>query len=637
MKMLAAALLACLSMGTAHASAGPQPLPPVPPVQAPQDIAFHGAIKLAVDATDRVHKILRVRESIPVQQAGPMVLLYPQWEPASHSPTLEAAPLAGLIIQGGGQRIEWQRDAANPFAFHLTVPAGVHQLEIEFQHVPAMNGPKLLSPAMLMLPWQKVALYPAGWFIRNIAVQAQLTVPPGFAFASALETEQVLGNRISFKAASLEDLVDAPVYAGLHVQRYLLSEAEGRPVRLNLFGDTESALAITPEQLAKYRAMADALPRLFRSRHYRHFDFLMSLSDVMLSGGGTEHQESTEINLPADYFTNVGAQAVMASLMVHEFAHSWNGRTRQPADLWQPNLNLPIGGSLLWLYEGQTEFWGSVIAPRIGLQSVQQGKDALAVVASVSKARVGRQWKSLQDSNVDAIYMPGKAVFWRDWQRRTDYYGDGVLLWLDVDMLLRELTQDKKNMADFAAVFFGAGQDTRTISTYAFDDVCKALNNIAPYDWAAYFTARLQAHDDRHLLDGLQRAGYRLVYTETPTEFYGYHEEDLGAMDLSTSLGLAIGKKGLVKSVAWEGPAFRAGISLGARLTGIGTQAYTDEGLKQAITAAAVSGKPIELRYDADGATHAVAIPYVGSLRYPRLERIPGTVDRLQQLFTAPI
>lgn len=259
------------------------------------------------------------------------------------------------------------------------------------------------------------------------------------------------------------------------------------------------------------------------------------------------------------------------------------------------------------------------------------------MVASISKTRVGRQWKSLQDSNVDAIYMPGKAVFWRDWQRRTDYYGEGVLLWLDVDMLLRELTHDKKNMADFAAVFFGAGQNTRTISTYAFDDVCMALYHIAPYDWAAYFTARLQAHDDVHLLDGLQRAGYRLVYTDTPTEFYGYHEADLGAVDLSTSLGLTIGKKGLVKSVAWEGPAFQAGISLGARLLKVGEQAYTDEGLKQAIKDAAVSRKPIEVTYDADGATHTVAISYFASLRYPRLERIPGTVDRLQPLYTAPI
>jgi len=620
----------------AQASPGPQRAAAPPAIAAPRDIQFKGSMTLRVDATDTIHKIFRVTQTIPVQKPGAMVLLYPQWETASHSATLEAAPLAGLEIKGGGRVLAWRRDPADPFAFHIVVPAGVRQLDIAFQVLPAMNGPKPMSAAMLMLQWQKVALYPAGWFIRNIPVQAEVTIPPGFAFASALESTREDQGRITFRSTSFEDLVDAPVYAGLHVRHHTLAEGS-KPVRLHLFGDTEAALAISPALLARYRAMAAEVPRLFRSRHYRHFDFLMSLSDVMTAGGGVEHQESTEINVPADYFSNAGTQLVMANLMVHEFIHSWNGRTRQPVDLWQPNLNLPVGGSLLWLYEGQSEFWASVMAPRLGLQTPQQTMDALAVEAAKASARKGRQWKSLQDSTIDALYMPGKPVAWRDWQRREDYYGEGVLLWLDVDMLLRELSGDRHSLADFAATFFGAGQDSRTISTYTFADICQALGKIAPYDWTGYLTARLNTHDSARLLDGLQRAGYRLVYTSTPTEFYTQYEADLGAMDLSLSLGLAVGKGGQVKSVAWEGPAYQAGISLGARLTAIGTQPYSDAALKEAIGSAAVSKQPLTLTYQADGSAHTVSIAGAGPLRYPHLERIPGSVDRLQLLFTAPV
>jgi len=268
---------------------------------------------------------------------------------------------------------------------------------------------------------------------------------------------------------------------------------------------------------------------------------------------------------------------------------------------------------------------------------VQQALDALAVDASLMANRPGRQWKSLQDSTVDALYMPGKAAFWRDWQRREDYYAEGVMLWLDVDMLLRELTADRKSMRDFASVFFGGGDNARAISTYTFADVCKTLSKIAPYDWAAYFSARLNAHDDTYLLDGLKRGGYRLVYTDEPTEFFVQHEADLGGTDLSTSLGLVVAKKGAVKSVAWEGPAFRAGISIGARLLSVGQQPYTDDLLKQAIKAAAVSRQPIDLTFEADGAVRSVKIDYFGSLRYPRLEPIPGAADRLRQLLTQPI
>jgi predicted metalloprotease with PDZ domain len=603
---------------------------------APRDIPFKGEIKLQVDATDSVHKILRVRETIPVQRPGAMVLLYPQWETGSHSPTQEAAPLAGLIIKAGARRLDWRRDTANPYAFHIDVPAGAHQLELEFQHLPSPSGAKLMSRDMLILPWQKVALYPAGWFIRNISVQAALTIPDGYQFATSLETAQASANRVSFKPASLEELVDAPVYAGRYFKRIELTSAPATPVRLNMFGDTAASLELPPELVAKFGTLAAAVPQLFRSQHYRHFDFLMSLSDVLPSGGGVEHQESTEINVSASYARDPGEQVFMANLVAHEFIHSWNGRTRQPADLWTPNLNLPMRGSLLWVYEGQTEFWAHVISTRTGLRSPQQSLDALAVDAALMANRPGRAWKSLQDSTVDALYMPAKPVNWRDWQRREDYYAEGVLLWLDVDMLLRELTRDRKSMLDFAGVFFGAGQNNRAITTYTFDDICKTLNKIAPYDWAKYFNQRLQAHDDVHLLDGLKRGGYRLVYTDQPTEFFVQHEADLGGADLSTSLGLVIGKKGAIKSVAWEGPAFKAGISLGARLLTVGGQPYTDELLKQAIRDAATSKQAIALSFEADGATRTTSVPYYDSLRYPRLERISGSADRLQLLLTQP-
>jgi predicted metalloprotease with PDZ domain len=621
-KIIPALLLAATLATPAHA------------IDAARDLPFRGTIQLQVDATDSVHKIFRVQQTIPVQKPGPMVLLYPQWETGSHSPTQEAAPLAGLIITAGGRRLEWQRDSANPFAFKVAVPAGVAALEIAFQVLPELRGPKQITADMLMLPWQKVALYPAGWFIRNIPVQAQLTYPEGFQFATSLETAEVSGNRVTFQPDSFEHLVDAPVYAGRYVKRIELVSAPQLPVRLNLFGDSDEALQLSPALVDKFRAMAATVPRLFNSRHYRHFDFLMSLSDVMLSGGGVEHQESTEINVSAAYARNPGEQMFMANLVVHEFIHSWNGRTRQPADLWTPDLNSPMRGSLLWLYEGQTEFWAHVMTPHLGLRTLQQALDALAVDASLMSNRPGRQWKSLQDSTIDAVYMPGKAAYWRDWQRREDYYAEGVLLWLDVDMLLRERSGDKKSLRDFAAVFFGAGRNTRTISTYTFADVCQTLNHIVPYDWAAYFKLRLNAHDDSHLLDGLQRGGYRLVYSDQPTEFFVQHEADLGGMDLSTSLGLVVAKNGAVKSVAWEGPAFRAGISIGARLVAVGQQAYTDDLLKQAIKAAASSRQPIALTLEADGARRSVTIDYFDSLRYPRLEAIPGAADRLRQLLT---
>lgn len=603
---------------------------------APRDIPFEGEMKLSVDATDQVHKILRVRQTIPVQGKGKMVLMYPQWETDSHSATQELTGLAGLVVTAGGRRIEWLRDGGDPYAFHIDVPKGARALELEFQFLSPTAGNVLMSRDMLTLPWQKVALYPAGWFIRNIAVRPELKLPAGFQYATSLETAAVQDQLVAFKPTTFENLVDAPVHAGRYFRRIDLTPGAARPVRLNMIGDNEAALAIPPAMLDKYRAMATALPRLFRSEHYRHYDFLLTLSDILPSGGGREHQESSENNLALDFFTRPDGHLPMADLIVHEYAHSWNGRFRQPADLWSPTMNQPVRGSLLWVYEGQTEFWGRMLAAQLGLRTRQQTLDALAVDAANAVARTGRQWKSLGDTTNDPLYMPGRRMQWRDWQRREDYYGEGVLLWLDVDMLLRERTGGRHSLADFAGAFFGAGAIGRhalATSTYTFADVCKTLNAIAPYDWAGYFNTRLRAHDDGHLLDGLARAGYRLVYTDEATEYFVQNEEfNAGGMDLSASLGVTVGKKGVVKTVAWEGPAFRAGVAIGAKLNQVGGKPYTDEALKQAIKAASATKQPISLGFEADGQAQTVSIPYYGSLRYPRLERIPGKPDQLERM-----
>lgn len=627
---------------TAAVQAGTGPVAAVPTPQTtqtetPRDRVFHGVMTLDVDASDTVHKIIRVRQSIPVQKSGNMVLLYPEWETTSHAATQTVADLAGLNIMAGDTKLEWQRDAVNPYAFHIIVPKTARELKLDFQILPASRG---LSPDILKLQWSKLALYPAGWYLRNIASTASLTLPKDFQFATSLDSDAVSDNKISFKQTSVDKLMDAPVYAGRYFKRVELTPAGAAvPVRLNMLGDSEAAVAITPEFLARYQSMVAAVPKLFKGQPYPHFDFLVTLSDQIFSGGGAEHSESTEINLPADFFANADAQLRIASLHPHEYAHAWNGRYRQPADLWTPNLNMPMRGSLLWMYEGQTEFWGRILTSHLGFMTRQQSLDALAMDAAFVSARVGRQWKSLQDSTIDPIYMAGgkASVRWRDWQRREDYYVEGVMLWLDVEMLMRERSSGKVGLADFAGKFFGGGKANSTISTYTFADICKGLNQLVPYDWAGYFTTRLQAHDASHALNGLARSGYRLIYTDEPTDYFTKMEVDAGATDFSHSLGLTINSKGVVNSVTWEGPAFRAGISLGARLLNVGKEAYSDTVLKQAIKAAAISKEAIELTLMADGKTRTVSINYTGSLRYPRLERIPGTVDKLEGLLSLPV
>ena len=211
--------------------------------------------------------------------------------------------------------------------------------------------------------------------MRQIPVVATLKLPAGWASATALESATAGGAQATYKRVSLETLIDSPVYAGRYAKRLELDPGSPAPVYLNLFADHPESLEVKPEQLEAHRALVRQGYKLFGSRHSAHYDFLYSLSDQVFQEG-LEHQQSSEDGTDPETFTEWDKTAWERDLLAHEYTHSWNGKFRRPADLWTPNYNVPMRGSLLWVYEGQSEYWGDAGA-RAGLRTRQQTLDQM--------------------------------------------------------------------------------------------------------------------------------------------------------------------------------------------------------------------------------------------------------------------
>jgi predicted metalloprotease with PDZ domain len=486
---------------------------------------------------------------------------------------------------------------------------------------------------MVDVQWQRLLLYPAGWYARDIFVDATLQLPAGFQLFTALTQRRRLNSAvcvIAFAPETLDRFIDAPVYAARYTRRLELTVSPHVPVYLDLLADAPENLAISPTEVAGLEALVSQTEKVFGLPPFRHYDVLVSLSDELSPGGGLEHSDEGENNLPANYFTAGDNQLNNLDLIAHEYVHVWNGRFRQPEGLWSPNFNRPIDPSLLWVYEGQTEFWGRVLAARAGLRTPQATLDKLALDASLVDNRTGRRWKTLADSTLDVLYMPGHLVAWRDWQRREDYYPEGVLLWLDVDARLRQLSHDKYGLDDFARAFFATHGIVESISTYSIDDICAGLNAIATADWKRFLNQHLLTHNTAEAMAGLTRAGWQLTYSATPTETFLQDEIDSGVTNLDTSLGAQLGSNGVVRSVVWDSPAFRAGISPGARILTVDGKPFTRETVLDAVGRLGTS--PLHLTFQDGDVRHDVTMPQSGPLRYPHLSRVLGTPDRLMPL-----
>ncbi len=636
-QIIAAALLASAlgltSAVTQAANSAPQAVPLSRAVPDARDVPYPGGpILLEVDASDNARGLFKVTETIPLAPGTRRItLLYPQWLPGNHAPTGPITQLVDLRFEANGKQLEWKRDPVELWAFHVDLPEGANSLTAKFIHTAPLQdseGRVTMTPDMLNLQWEKVSLYPAGHYVRRIAIRPSLTLPRGWAAATALDGRGAEGERLTWAETSYETLVDSPVFAGRHFRKWDLGEG----VTLNLFADAADGLAAKPEHIAAYRALVAEGLLAFGAKHFDHYEILLAATD-RLSGIGLEHHRSSENTLDADAFTDWDKGESDRDLVPHEFSHSWVGKYRRPARVWAPDYRQPHQGDLLWAYEGQDEFWGLVLSARSGLQSKDMVLGQLASVAGKYSEQAGRRWRSIEDTGFDPALGYRRAKPWPSLARGTDYYSEGALFWLEADQIIRNGTGGKKSIDDFARGFFGMNPGDWGELTFEQADVVSTLNAVYPYDWARLIDTRLNTPGQPAPLGGIEQGGYRLVWKDEPNPYDKARMAAGKNLALAHSLGLTLDKDGKVIATQWDSPAFNAGIVPGAKIVAVNGTAYDPGVIKAAISAARV-GAPLELLVQRGSRYQTVAIAYRGGLRWPWLERAapgkaPTGLDRL--------
>ena len=601
----------------------------------PRDTPYPGTMTLNVDATDTDQGIFRVTQTIPVAAAGPMTLNFPKWLPGNHAARGQIEKLAGLVIRAGGRTLDWKRDPVDVYAFHINVPEGVRQLDIAFQFLSATEadqGRVVVSPEIIDLQWQSVSLYPAGWATRQIPVSASVALPSGWRAATALRPQigSAAGARIAYATVDYETLVDSPVFAG----KYFRAEPLGHNVTLNMVADEAKYLAATPAQIEVHRRLVDQAVKLFGTRPFDHYDLLLGLTD-RIGSIGLEHHRSSENVANPEYFTEWASGPGRRNLLAHELSHSWVGKYRRPAGQMVLDFATPLENDLLWVYEGQDQFWGYVLGARSGLFTKAETLDALASIAASLEIRRAREWRDLEDTTYDPIISARRPKGWVSYQRSEDYYNEGLLIWLEADAMLRAQTGGAKGMDDFALAFFSGPEGDSRARGFTFEDVAATLRTLSPYDWAGFLVRRTTEKAAGAPLGGITQGGYRLVYSNEPTPFFRDKEKRAEEQDLSFSIGLTIGKAGKVNTVIWDSPAFNAGLTSAAQIIAVNGQVYSETVIAEAISAAKGGSDPIRLIVKSGNRVREIAIAWNGGLRYPRLEKT-GTGDSSLDVLLRP-
>ena len=575
--------------------------------------------------------------TIPVKP-GPFTLDYPEWIPGEHGPTGPLNDLSQLKISANGQPIEWNRDQIDMYAFHIDVPQGVTRVNVDFtvliNHPNNFVDGQLATRNIMVGNWNRYILYQRNIDNEKSYAKASLILPQDWDYASALPVASRSGNRIDFKTVTLETLVDSPTDSGRYYRHILSWTGQGTHTYIDMFADHPEDLVMTPAQLAAYKRMTPEAIALYGGRHWNVYHSELTLSDL-IPGQGIEHHQSSDDRAGDDFITNPGNQMAGGDLLTHEFSHSWNGKYRRPFDLQQPNFNRPYPEhtELLWQYEGMNQYMGDILAFRCGIKGKPSDyPEYFALIYSQMAYETGRNTTPIIDLTTGAPYFYLANGDYGSIRRSAgDFYTEGELMWLDADTIIRQVTHGKKSIDDYVKVFAGGISSPRVVP-YTRANIEHYLSEVAPYDWHGFFQKYVYSISPKPPTDEIERAGYRLVFTDKENK-YESNFETLGKfVDSWFDVGLNIGDDGKIGEVRENSAAWNAGFGPGMQVVAVNDREFTPDFWKSTIKATSASFAPIRVLVDHAGYYETITLNYHGGAKHPHLVRIPGTTDMLADI-----
>ena len=572
--------------------------------------------------------------TIPVAP-GPFTIDYPQWIPGDHAPDGPLQGMSELRIKGNGAPLRWQRDQVDMYAFHLDVPQGVRTIDVDFTVIMNTDLGGMMATRNIMIGnWNRAILYQRNTDNEQYFVRASLIMPPGWDYASALPVVARSGDRVDFDTVSLETLVDSPTDIGRYVKHITTWTGNGTATYLDLFADAPEDLKIDDKVIDAYKNLTPEALALYGGRHWNVYHSELTLSD-QLGFEGIEHHQSSDDRAGDSFMTSPAEQLANGDLLPHEFSHSWNGKYRRPFDLQQPDFNdpYPERTELLWQYEGMNQYMGDLLSFRAGIRDPKDYPEFLAAMYATMSYEPGRKTTPIIDTTTGApyYYCCGYGDYPSIRRTANDFYDEGELMWLDVDTIIRQQTHGAKSLDDYTKVFAG-GVSAPKVVTYTREDLEGYLNQVTPYDWHGFFQKYVYSIAPQPPTDEIARAGYKLVFDDKPNKFVAGRAATRHRIDSWFDVGVQMSQKGEVGDVREDSAAWAAGLAPGMQIVAIDDRAFDSDLWTEAITNAKGGTDAIHLRIKQGGWYTRLDLAYHDGLKYPHLERIPGTTDMLSQI-----
>lgn len=378
----------------------------------------------------------------------------PVWTPGSYLVREYARHVEGFnAADAGGAALAWRKKDKNTWqidakgASQIVVRYNVYANELTVRTNELNDDHAFFTPAALLM-------YPNGFLNAPSVVR----VVPYKDWKIATGLPKVEGQQKAFRAENFDVLYDSPFEVGNFKEANFT--VQGKPHRFVVNGEGNYDMQRIVGDTTK---IIEESYKIFGDLPYNDYLFILNLR----GGGGLEHLNSTALQWNRFGFTGTRHNDFMA-LVAHEFFHLWNVKRIRPDALGPFDYENENYTRLLWVAEGTTAYYESVLVQRAGIITAKEFLDNKAAAIQALQERPGRFETSLEEASFDAwikYYRQDENAI----NNQVSYYDKGEIVNFLLDAEIRGASKGAKSLDD--------------VMRYLYAEFSKKNKNFTPEDY----------------------------------------------------------------------------------------------------------------------------------------------------------
>jgi predicted metalloprotease with PDZ domain len=293
-----------------------------------------------------------------------------------------------------------------------------------------------------------------------------------------------------YRAENYDTLVDSPIAVGnLSINSFVVAGVPHYLVDIGAPADLANWNAA--QATGDLRKMVEETRNFWGILPFKQYYFLNKIGGR--GGGGLEHLNSTLIHTRPPRRASSRTSLSWLQFVAHEYFHAFNVKRLRPIELGPFDYEKARRTSGLWVAEGLTNYFNSLIVVRAGLCTPHEYLDTLSRHIGSLQRSPGRLAQSLAASSLETWSGDGFGGN-RGRETSISYYTKGPVVGFLLDAKIRRVTENKKSLDDAMRLAYERYSGPVGYTEQQFLDTCSEVAGVSLmefFDKALFSTEEL--------------------------------------------------------------------------------------------------------------------------------------------------